>query len=161
MATGLTVIPASVQTVCAICIFSWLDVANHIVFMAWLYQNSLSYSAVLLTCVGGENVRMRTSACLKRKYLRCFHESMSRMSVNRPPLIHKRKYPRGAFSCFIRYAELATAWHWVRRLPIIPKKNPTLEAGFFFGAGGENRTLISSLENLHTSRCTTPATVTL
>ena len=26
-----------------------------------------------------------------------------------------------------------------------------------FGAGGENRTPISSLENLHTSRCTTPA----
>ena len=28
-----------------------------------------------------------------------------------------------------------------------------------FGAGGENRTPISSLENLHTSRCTTPANV--
>lgn len=26
-----------------------------------------------------------------------------------------------------------------------------------FGAGGENRTLVSSLENLHTNRCTTPA----
>ncbi len=28
-----------------------------------------------------------------------------------------------------------------------------------FGAGAENRTPISSLENLHTNRCTTPASL--
>jgi hypothetical protein len=30
-----------------------------------------------------------------------------------------------------------------------------------FGAGGENRTLVLSLENLYTSRCTTPAVAPL
>ena len=30
-----------------------------------------------------------------------------------------------------------------------------------YGAGGENRTLVLSLENLYTSRCTTPAVAPL
>ena len=33
--------------------------------------------------------------------------------------------------------------------------------GKYFGAGAENRTPISSLENSHTNRCTTPARYTL
>lgn len=31
----------------------------------------------------------------------------------------------------------------------------------YYGAGGENRTLVLSLENLYTSRCTTPAVALL
>lgn len=39
------------------------------------------------------------------------------------------------------------------------RANPTAPHpdGVFFGADGESRTLVLSLENLYTNRCTTPA----
>ena len=40
-----------------------------------------------------------------------------------------------------------------------PPNQKLLYSVYTLGAGGENRTLVSSLENLHTDRCTTPATV--